>query len=234
MSSSTGSKANVSSPRFVLLATTGMRRGEVIGLRWRDVDFDAGDLAVANTLTTAGSSTVVSGPPKTPRSRRQIFLDDWTLDVLRAHRRAQAAERLSVGPAWNAGEDYVFTDEVGNSLHPDSVSRQFQQAVNRSGLPRIRLHDLRHSYATVALKAGVHPKVVSERLGHATVGVTLDLYSHVTPVDRSTMLRASSPRRSAQSSSACQPVVRLSIRQHSPFAVLDADADLGPCSCRPG
>jgi integrase len=166
---------------FVLLATTGMRRGEVVGLRWRDVDFDAGDLAVANTLTTAGSSTVVSGPPKTPRSRRQIFLDDWTLDVLRTHRRVQAAERLSAGPAWNAGEDYVFTDEVGNSLHPDSVSRRFHQALNRSCLPRIRLHDLRHSYATVALKAGVHPKVVSERLGHATVGVTLDLYSHVTP-----------------------------------------------------
>ena len=86
-----------------------------------------------------------------------------------------------MGPAWNTTEDYVFTDELGNSLHPDVVSRQFQRALNRSGLPRIRLHDVRHSYATVALKAGVHPKVVSERLGHATVGVTLDLYSHVTP-----------------------------------------------------
>ena len=166
---------------YVLLATTGMRRGEVLGLRWHDIDFDGAELAVANTLTTAGSSTVVSGPPKTPRSRRQIFLDEGTLAVLRDHRRRQNEERLAVGPAWNTDGDYVFTDELGESIHPDDVLRSFRRHATASGLPAIRLHDLRHSYATLALKAGVHPKVVSERLGHATVGVTLDLYSHVTP-----------------------------------------------------
>jgi integrase len=101
--------------------------------------------------------------------------------VLRAQRRSQAADRLAAGPAWNADEDYVFTDEVGVPVNPNSVSKRFDTIVRKSGLPRLRLHDLRHTYATVALKAGVHPKVVSERLGHATVGITLDLYSHVTP-----------------------------------------------------
>jgi integrase len=167
-------------PVFVVLATTGMRRGEVLGLRWRDVDFDAGDLAIANTRTPV-KSEIVTGPPKTARSRRQVFLDEWTLDVLRAQRRSQAADRLAAGPAWNADEDYVFTDELGVPVNPNSVSKRFDTIVRKSGLPRIRLHDLRHTYATVALKAGVHPKVVSERLGHATVGITLDLYSHVTP-----------------------------------------------------
>jgi integrase len=167
-------------PVFVVLATTGMRRGEVLGLRWRDVDFDAGDLAIANTRTPV-KSEIVTGPPKTARSRRQVFLDEWTLDVLRAQRRSQAADRLAAGPAWNADEDYVFTDEVGVPVNPNSVSKRFDTIVRKSDLPRIRLHDLRHTYATVALKAGVHPKIVSERLGHATVGITLDLYSHVTP-----------------------------------------------------
>ena len=165
---------------WVLLATTGMRRGEVLGLRWRDVDFDGGDLAVSHTLTTAGSE-VHTGPPKTQRGRRQIFLDKETLSVLRARRRQQNEERLAVGEAWQNDLDLVFTDELGAPIHPDDFSRQFRNHVRRTGLPTIRLHDLRHSYATLALKAGVHPKVVSERLGHATVGVTLDLYSHVTP-----------------------------------------------------
>jgi len=165
---------------FVLLATTGMRRGEVLGLRWRDLDFDGAELAVANTLTTVGTD-VVTGPPKTTRSRRQIFLDEGTLAVLREHRRRQKEERLTVGPAWSTRVDYVFTDELGEPIHPDAFSRAFRRHLAAANLPPIRLHDLRHSYATLALKAGVHPKVVSERLGHATIGVTLDLYSHVTP-----------------------------------------------------
>ena len=167
-------------PAFVLLATTGMRRGEVLGLRWRDIDFDGSELSVANTLTTAGFDNVVAGPPKTSKSRRQIFLDRRTLEILREHRRQQREERLAAGPAWNADNDYVFTDELGNSLHPDRFSQSFRRSVLAAGVPQIRLHDLRHSYATLALKAGMHPKVVSERLGHAAVGITLDLYSHVT------------------------------------------------------
>lgn len=165
---------------FVLLATTGMRRGEVLGLRWSDVDFDGSQLAVANTLTTVGNDLVM-GPPKTPRSRRHVYLDPQTLAVLREHRKRQREERLVVGSAWNSEVDLVVRDEFGGLVHPDSFSYQFNRIVQSLDVPRIRLHDLRHTYATLALKAGVHPKVVSERLGHATVGVTLDLYSHVVP-----------------------------------------------------
>jgi integrase len=102
--------------------------------------------------------------------------------VLKEHRRRQREEQLVAGRAWDSANDLVFRDELGAPLHPDWFSREFNLLVRRAGVPRIRLHDdLRHTYATLALKAGVHPKVVSERLGHATVGITLDLYSHVTP-----------------------------------------------------
>jgi integrase len=165
---------------FVLLATTGMRRGEVLGLRWRDVDLDGAQLAVVQTLSTVGQATIVA-PPKTQRSRRTIFLDSQTVAVLKEQRRHQRSEQLAAGPAWDASDDLVFRDELGEPMHPDWFSREFNRLIRSTGVPRIRLHDLRHTYATLALKTGVHPKVVSERLGHATVGITLDLYSHVTP-----------------------------------------------------
>lgn len=165
---------------YVLLATTGMRRGEVLGLRWRDVDLDAGELAVLQSLTTVGYELIFS-TPKTARSRRVVFLDPDTVRELRSHRRRQREERLAAGPAWDGSDGLVFTDELGGAVHPDWFRREFARQTRQAGFPQIRLHDLRHTYATLALKAGVHPKVVSERLGHATVGITLDLYSHVTP-----------------------------------------------------
>jgi integrase len=165
---------------FVLLATTGMRRGEALGLRWGDVDLEAGRLSIVQTITTVREQMVIS-PPKTARSRRSVSLDRMTVAALRDHRRRQNEERLRAGEAWSGVGDLVFTNEVGAPVHPSSLSRLFESSVRRSGLPRIRLHDLRHTYATVALAAGVHPKIVSERLGHATIAVTLDLYSHVTP-----------------------------------------------------
>ncbi len=121
------------------------------------------------------------GPPKTPRSRRHVYLDPQTLGVLREHRKRQREERIAVGPAWGSEVDLVVRDELGRPVNPTSFSYEFDRIVRSLDVPRIRLHDLRHTYATLALKAGVHPKVVSERLGHATVGVTLDLYSHVVP-----------------------------------------------------
>jgi integrase len=165
---------------FVLLATTGMRRGEVVGLRWRDVDLDDAQLAVAHTITTVGSKTLIAGPPKTPRSRRSIFLDEATVRVLREHRQRQKDERAVAGELWNNEMGLVFTDELGGPVHPDRVGAEFRRLAKQADVPPIRLHDLRHTFATLALKAGMHPKLVSERLGHATVGVTLDLYSHVT------------------------------------------------------
>jgi integrase len=165
---------------LMLAATTGMRRGEVLGLRWRDVDFDGKSLSVTQTITTVKNRIVVGGS-KTPTGRRNIPLDAHTLAGLDAHRRRQAEERQKAGDSWDVCHDLVFPDETGRPLHPDRLRTAFERVVRRSDLPAIRLHDLRHSYATLALQAGVHPEVVSDRLGHATVAITLDLYSHVTP-----------------------------------------------------
>ena len=165
---------------FRLLAATGLRRGEVLGLRWRDVDFDLAQLSIANTITEVGSVDIM-GPPKTAKSRRMVYLDRRTLATLREHRQRQRQQRLTAGPAWDSAHDWVLTDALGGYIRPQSMSYEWRLLMEQLDLPTIRLHDLRHTHATLALKAGVHPKVVSERLGHATVGITLDLYSHVAP-----------------------------------------------------
>lgn len=164
---------------FVLGATTGMRRGELMGLRWRDVDLEAGRLSIVSTITTVNGKPVETST-KTNKSRRRIALDAGTVEVLRGHRRRQAGERELAGKLWQE-TDLVFTREGGGAVHPDHFSQQFARLRGKVDLPPIRLHDLRHTYATLALEAGVHPKIVSERLGHATTGITLDLYSHVAP-----------------------------------------------------
>jgi len=166
------------SPLWHTLAMTGMRRGEALGLRWEDVDLEAGRLAVRRALIPNGREVVVS-EPKTARGRRVIALDPQTVLVLRA----QAARQLEEQQASKAWRDtgLVFTREDGEALHPEVASRHFLQAVKRALLPAIRLHDLRHTHATLALRAGIHPKVVSERLGHASVSITLDTYSHAIP-----------------------------------------------------
>jgi integrase len=132
-----------------------------------------------HTITTVHGRPVES-TTKTAKSRRRVSLDAATVAVLRAHRAAQRKERLLVGAGW-MDHGLVFCRYDGSPLHPDHVTRRFRTLVGQTDLPSIRLHDLRHTYATLALQAGVHPKVVSERLGHATVGITLDLYSHVAP-----------------------------------------------------
>lgn len=165
---------------YVLLATTGMRRGEALGLRWADVDLELGQLAVVNTLTTVNYRPILSSP-KTKRSRRVVYLDPATVDVMREHRARQQTERAAAGADWYHEIDFVVRDELGRPIHPEWFTREFGRQARLAQLPTIRLHDLRHTFATLALKEGVHPKIVSERLGHATVGITLDLYSHVTP-----------------------------------------------------
>lgn len=164
---------------WYLLATTGMRRGEVLGLRWADVDLTAATASIRQTVITVKRS-VQFGTPKTAKGRRQISLDAGTVAVLREHRARQLEERLLMGAGW-ADHDLIFTKVDGAPLHPERFSREFDRRVARYGLERIRLHDLRHTWATLALGAGVHPKVVQERLGHANVSITLDVYSHATP-----------------------------------------------------
>jgi len=119
-------------------------------------------------------------PPKTPRSRRQVAITQAAAAALRRHRVRQNAERLLAGDAWT-DLDLVFANEVGKPLRGTRVTHTFQAALRRAGLPRLRFHDARHTSATLLLGRGVHPKIASEMLGHASIAITLDLYSHVTP-----------------------------------------------------
>ena len=167
-------------PLWTLLAMTGVRRGEALGLRWKDVDLDAGRISIRQTLIAVGYDVQV-GQPKTKRGRRSVALDPGTVATLRSWRARRQKERMAWGQGALAGDDLVFTRENGEHLHPDRVSKLFDGHVRRIMLPRIRLHDLRHTHASLALAAGVNPKVVSDRLGHATVSMTLDVYSHVIP-----------------------------------------------------
>jgi integrase len=161
---------------WVLLCTTGMRRGEVLGLRWDDVDTSAGRIAVRRASVEVNYD-VQSSDPKSAKGKRSVTLDVETTKVLVDHRRRQAEERLAAGLGGRS--EQVFTRPDGNRLQPQHVSRSFGARYRRAGLSPIRLHDLRHTSATLALTAGIHPKVVSERLGHSTVQLTLDRYSHV-------------------------------------------------------
>lgn len=163
---------------WVVLISTGMRRGELAGLRWTDIDLHRAAIAVRRSRVSV-AYRVHESEPKTRSSRRVISIDERVVAVLRAHRRQQLEERLAAGPAWS-DTGYVFTSEDGSPLHPERIGVMFGRVVDSAGLPRIRLHDLRHTSASLMLSAGVHPKVVSERLGHSSVSITLDLYSHVT------------------------------------------------------
>lgn len=167
-------------PLWRLVLATGMRRGEVCGLRWQDLDLAVGTVTVASTRVVA--ERVVVGEPKTVAGARVVSLDADTVRVLQGWRRGQVEERLAAGEAW---EDHglVFVDEFGRPPHPESVTRWWRQAVARADVPPIRLHDARHSAATMMLRAGVPVKVVSQRLGHADVAVTMRVYQHVTRQD---------------------------------------------------
>jgi integrase len=164
---------------WLLVATTGMRRGELAGLRWVDIDFD--HATVSPTIPrVVVDHQVHDSAPKTERSRRRLALDPVTLAALQAHRQLQAEDRHMVGRHYR-DHGYVFTWPDGRPLHPENIANWFEQHTRAAGLPRIRLHDVRHSYATAALKAGISAKVISERLGHASVAFTLQTYSHVIP-----------------------------------------------------
>ncbi len=162
---------------WALMLSTGMRRGEALGLRWEDIDFGAARLSVVQHVVVVRNRALIQ-EIKTPSSRRSIALYPDVVGALRKHAARQKEERLLVGPAWT-DSGLVFTTSVGTVLHPRNVRRSFDQAVARAGVPPITLHDLRHTAATLALKAGAHPKLVQEMLGHARVAITLDLYSHV-------------------------------------------------------
>jgi integrase len=158
---------------------TGMRRGEILGLRWNDVDLAHGILAIRHSLVDTGRR-VVSKEPKTATGSRPLMMPSVLTEFLRDHRRVQRERKSLLGSAYQEN-DLVVCWEDGRPLHPHRVYRPLRNLLNRLGLPAARLHDLRHSHATHLLCDGVHPKTVSERLGHKDVETTLNLYSHLLP-----------------------------------------------------
>jgi integrase len=161
-----------------LLAMTGCRRGEALGLRWDDLDVEAATITIRRALVPLGAEVILS-EPKTNRGRRTIALDPVTLEALKAHAARQADEQ-SACDTWSE-TGYIFTSEAGQPLDPHRTSKAFERHLRQAALPRIPLHGLRHTYATLALSSGVNPRIVSGRLGHSTVALTLDIYSHVLP-----------------------------------------------------
>lgn len=161
-----------------LAAMTGMRRGEILGLRWADVDLGAARLSVRQAAVAVAYAVIESTPKS--HNARVIDLDRETVELLRAYRQQQLAERAEWGADY-IDHDLVAAKENGTPIHPHSFSQTFERLIKRAGVRMIRLHDLRHTHATLALKAGVPVKVVSERLGHESPAFTLKQYAHVIP-----------------------------------------------------
>ncbi len=164
---------------FVVAVTNGLRQGELLGLRWHQIDFDRRLLRV-----TVGAAITETGrtiaETKTHRSRRPVSLTPQSHDALQRHRALQLDERDANAPGWN-GDDLVFPNRAGRLLNPANLLRRdLHPILERAGLPHMRFHNLRHTFATLALEAGIHPRVVADMLGHASVQLTLDRYSHVT------------------------------------------------------
>jgi integrase len=161
-----------------LAAMTGMRRGEILGLRWSDVDLDNGRLSVRQAVISVAYAVLESTPKS--HQARMIDLDPETVDLLRRHHQRQRREREQ----WNGAfrdNNLVVAKENGEPIHPQSFSQAFDRLLKSAGLRRIRLHDLRHTHATIAVRAGVPVKVISERLGHESPAFTLRQYAHVIP-----------------------------------------------------
>jgi integrase len=162
---------------FWLAAATGMRRSELLGLRWSDIDLARGNMSINRGLI-AVAYELHETRGKTRNARRRIDLDTTTVEILRAWQTWQQTEQRAVGIN---DDGWVFTDTNGQPVHPHAISQAFERIAVRAGLPLIRLHDIRHTHATLLAQAGVHPKVVSERLGHANAKFTIETYQHVMP-----------------------------------------------------
>jgi integrase len=165
---------------YVLAITTGLRRGELLGLRWEDAGLERGTLRVGRALVREGGRHTI-GETKTRRGRRQVNLTSRTVNTLKTHRKRQLEERMQLSGLY-ADHGLIFATDVGTPVNPENlVRRSFKPLLKKADLPEIRFHDLRHTCATLLLGRGVHPKIVQELLGHATIAMTLDTYSHYLP-----------------------------------------------------
>ena len=165
---------------FYLALFTGMRRSELLALRWCDVDLLLCQIYVTRSLHHLRNGAIIFRAPKTAKGRRMIALSPSASLVLKEHRERQDAMRLMLGEPL-IDEDLVFSQPDGRPLLPDTITHAWIKLAKRTGLKNIRLHDARHSHASLMLKQGTHPKIVQERLGHASIQITLDTYSHVAP-----------------------------------------------------
>ena len=156
---------------------SGQRRGEILGLEWRHIDFKEGTLTVEQASQYLPDRGVFVKPPKNESSKRLLSLPPFLLDLLRRYRKEQAEGRMLVGDAWQ-GTDRIFTTWDGRPMHPDTVSSWFPQFLERHGLPHLTFHGLRHSSATMSINEGLPAKSISGRLGHSSIGITMDLYGH--------------------------------------------------------
>jgi len=165
---------------FATLVYTGLRRGELLALRWRNLDLGGSKLSVVATAYKLSSGEYRIKEPKTVHSRRTVILPPSLVELLQAYRFDQELLRIQLDIGLGA-DDFVFSRADGSPVNPNAVTLAFRRILKRAGLEGVRIHDLRHTHATLMLRAGVHPKIVSERLGHANIGITLDIYSHVLP-----------------------------------------------------
>jgi integrase len=164
---------------FALAIYTGMRKGEILALRWEDIDFTSRTLRVCRSLSWKGATPIFQ-EPKTERGRRLVAIPDELVRILQSHRARQAEEKLLMGSAYQ-DHGLVLARVDGRPIYPRTFDHAWERAVKHANVPKIRFHDLRHTHASLLLQQGVHPKIVSERLGHSTVSITLDIYSHVLP-----------------------------------------------------
>lgn len=162
---------------------TGMRKGEMLALRWEDINLDAGLLQVKKTVTyirREGVYQFIETEPKTKAARRSITLPRFAIEALRSHRARQLEQRLKAGEAWK-NKSLVFPNKLGGYMHIRTLGIDFHEIIEAAGLPDMRFHDLRHTCATILLLRGVHVKVVQELLGHSSIVITLSIYAHVLP-----------------------------------------------------
>jgi len=165
---------------FWIAVTTGMRMGEIAGLKWGDLDWKTGNIHIQRQVQRRKGEGLVFSPPKSASGIRTIKLGKKTIEYLREHRNRQHTERMNAGENWQS-HDLIFSTPIGTPLDNSNVNKVYKQCLKKAGLPNIRFHDLRHTAATLMLQEEVNPKVVQERLGHSDISLTLNTYSHVLP-----------------------------------------------------
>ena len=163
--------------------TLGLRRGETLGLRWRDINFETSRLTVRHSLETVKGKGARLTDTKSEKSKRELRIPQICLIALEKHQNDQAKQIQWAGTKWKNG-DFVFTTSLGTPMHPDEISHVFPQILNDAKLPKVRFHDLRHTCASLLLSLGVPAKLVQETLGHSTYQLTMDTYSHMIPALR--------------------------------------------------